>query len=420
MRVSAVLFLSLTSLAFLSGCGDYTSITRAAREEFYAGQYTEAAKILEEGAHEDGVDQLLYLLDRATALHQAGDYEASNKDFHLADKLAEIKDYTSLSTEAATLFTNDRIVQYKGEDFEKVLISQYLAINYLMLGKHEDALVEARRVNHKLHLMITEGKRRYKLNPFASYLAALMYEDQKEWNDAYVDYRAVHKLAPDFPYLGEDLYRLAWINGITEDAERWANEYRLSADHRKQIRQTAKQNEIVVIVENGRSPEKQPHPMWQALPQYVPRYNASSYADVIVNDDVLGRSHTLFNVEATAIANLDEKYAGLLAKRIGGVVAKEVVAHEVGRRTDPVVGAILRMGLHAIDQADLRSWLTLPRDFQVFRLRIADPKATYTVKIRPKTSLGGDANVPTKGLEKVVHFDPKKPGQKIVFHVRIL
>src|SRR5262249_31158901 len=149
--------------ALASGCGNYTSTTRQAREEFYAGKYTEAAKSLEKGAHEDSLDQLLYLFDRATALHEAGDYEESIKDFALADKLAEIKDYTSISREAATLVTNDKIIQYKGEDFENFLISQYLALNYLYLHKYEDALVECRRVNHKLHLMIEQGKRKYKL-----------------------------------------------------------------------------------------------------------------------------------------------------------------------------------------------------------------------------------------------------------------
>lgn len=402
-----------------AGCGNYTQTTRVARDEFYSGKYSEAAKILEKGAHEDGVDQLLYLFDRATALHQASDYDESNKDFHLADKLSEIKDYTSLSTEAATLVTNDKIVQYKGEDFEKVLISQYLAINYLMLGKFEDALVECRRVNHKLHLMISEGKRKYKLNPFASYLSALMYEDQKEINDAYIDYQAVHQLDPTFAYLGEDLYRLAWQNQNRQDMEKWSSEYHLTPDDKKRIRETAKNYELVVIVENGKSPEKFPHPSWEALPHYVPRFNPVSYAQVFVESKERGRSFPLFDVEKTAIENLDEKFAALIAKRVAGVVAKEVISDQVGRKTDPLVGALLRLGMHMMDQADLRSWLTLPKDFQIFRARF-DKADSYKVAIHPKNLSGGDAITATGVVEKIVHFDPKVPGQRVFVHVRIL
>ncbi|MBI3555939.1 MAG: hypothetical protein HY074_06735 [Deltaproteobacteria bacterium] len=405
--------------SLFAGCGNYTATTRAARNEFYAGKYTEAAKALEKGAHEDSLDQLLYLFDRATALHQAGDYDESNKDFAAADKMSEIKDYTSLSREAATLVTNDKIIQYKGEDFEKVLVSQYLALNYLMMHKYEDALVECRRVNQKLHMMISQGKRKYKLNPMASYVSALMWEDQHEWNDAYVDYQAVYALIPEMSYLGDDLYRLAWINNITEDMDKWARQYNLSGDDKKRIRDTAKLPEIVVIVENGHSPEKQPNPAWTALPKYYPRNNPVAFAEVSVNGQVRGRSQMLFNVEKTAIENMDEKFAGLLAKRIGGVVAKEVIADQVGKRTDPLIGKLLSFGMHAIDQADLRSWLTLPKDFQVFRVRV--PLApSYTVQIRPKNGAGDNALSASGVLEKIVHFEPGKPGQRVFIHVRVL
>lgn len=412
-------FLILVSAGLLAGCGDYTRSTRGARGDFYAGKYSDAAKALEKGAHEEGVDQLLFLFDRATALYHAGDYDESIKDFTTADRLAEIKDYTSVSAEAATLFTNDKILPYKGEDFEKVLISQYLALNYLMLGKQEDALVECRRVNHKLHLMISEGKKKYRLNPMASYLAAMLYEDQREWDHAYIDYQAVYKLEPSFPYLGEDLYRLAWKNNIREDMSRWAAEFRLSAEDQKRIRESSVLPEIVVIVENGQAPEKAPHPNWQAVPKFYPRSNPVAYAEVLVNGIDKGRSQPLFDVEATAIKDLDDKYAGLIAKRIGGVVAKEVVANEVGKRTDPIVGAIMRIGMHAVDQADLRSWLTLPKDFQVFRLRVP-PGDSYKITLQPRNSAGDAAPTSTPTFEKIVRFENQKKNQRAFVPVRVL
>ena len=49
--------------------------------------------------------------------------------------MSEVKDYVSIGTEAATLFTNDSIKQYKGEDFEKVIINALLAIDYSVQGK---------------------------------------------------------------------------------------------------------------------------------------------------------------------------------------------------------------------------------------------------------------------------------------------
>ncbi|HRK01915.1 MAG TPA: hypothetical protein PLH57_04565 [Oligoflexia bacterium] len=365
--------LGALAIGILPGCGDYSKSTREAREEFYAGEYSDAARSLEKGAREEGVDQLLYVLDRATALHHAGSYEESNQEFHLADKLSEIKDYTSLSAETATLITNDKIIPYKGEDFERVLISQYLALNYLMLGKKEDALVECRRVNHKLHMMISQGKRKYKLNPMAMYVAALLYEDAGEWSDAYVDYQQVYKLMPELSYLREDLYRLAAKNRMPDHQRRWAEAFNLSVEEQKRILEEASRPELVMIFELGRGPEKQPHRAFPSIPQFVPRYDSSNYADVFLEDGRSYRSHLLFDVEKTAIQNLEEKYAGLIAKRVGGFIAKEVIASQIERRTNNEwLGVLARLGMHAANQADLRSWLTLPKTFQILRVRISE------------------------------------------------
>jgi hypothetical protein len=342
-------------------------------------------------------------------------YEEAIKEFRRADKLADISDYTSLSKEVATLVTNDKIIHYKGEDFEKVLINQYLAIDYLMLGKLEDAQVENRRVNRKLYLMITEGKRKYRLNPMAKYLSALIFEGQGDYNDAYIDYKAVYELTPELPYLRQDLWRGAWKSGITADMERWQKTFDLSAADIAAIKASAKRPEVVLLLEVGQAPEKVPHPSWQALPQFVARSNPVSFVDVEIEGvGALGRSQTLFDVEATAIKDLDDKYAGLIAKRIGGVVAKEVVADQVGRHTDPIFGQILRIGMHVADQADLRSWQTLPQNFQVVRAPV-DAGKTYKIKILPRNAGGS-----SQGTEvvKVVSV-PEKTRSKIFVPVRI-
>jgi hypothetical protein len=86
-------------------------------------------------------------------------------------------------TEAGTLLTSENIKDYKGEDFENCLINTYLAMNYALMGDVENALVEARRVNHKLQLMITDGQRKYKQNAFASYLSAILYETDGDYGN---------------------------------------------------------------------------------------------------------------------------------------------------------------------------------------------------------------------------------------------
>jgi hypothetical protein len=381
---------------------------------FREGRYDEAAAHLKIGLDKEGDngrDLLLYLLDMGLALHSAGKYEESNKLFLKADKIAEIKDYTSLATEAGTLLTSENIKDYKGEDFENVLINTYLAMNYALMGDAENALVEARRVNHKLQLMVTDGQRKYKQNAFARYLSAMLYESQGNWNDAYVDYKMTHDLEPEFPGLGRDLWRLALLEHNSEDQEQWDEEYHLTdGDHAvaKKLLPKNHMGEIVVLYENGISPVKRPNPQFSSLPKFYPRSNPVMWGQVYVNSQLEGTTARLHDIESTAIENLDEKYGGLIAKKIGGIVAKEVVASQVERSTkSPFLGFLARVGMYASDQADLRSWNLLPKDLQVLRIPVTE--GTYTVSLDPV----GVPPLPPKTVQV-------KAGEKIFVNFRYM
>ena len=79
----------------------------------------------------------------------------------------------------------------------------------------------------------------------------------------------------------------------------------------------------------------------------------------------------LENIEVTAIENLREKYGGMVAKKIGGHVAKYLIADQIGRN-DSLLGLAAYVALLAADQADCRSWQLLPQSLQVARIAL-DP-----------------------------------------------
>ena len=218
-------------IATLGGCASARMSDHESDTLFRTGKYDEAADRLKKGLEkqgENGRDLLLFLLDVGLSLHSSGKYAESNQYFLKANDIAEIKDYTSISTEAATLVTTDNVKDYKGEDFEKVLINVYLAMNYALMGNNEDALVEARRVNSKLALMVSVGQKKYKQNAFARYLSAVLYEADRSYDDAYIDYKNAYALAPKFPGLGKDLWRLAYLVKNGDDQSRWEKEFHLA------------------------------------------------------------------------------------------------------------------------------------------------------------------------------------------------
>ena len=92
-KKAAALLLALS----LAGCATYQGKVSEARRSLEAGNAQAAIAKLEPLAAEDSKDQLIYVLDLATAYQAAGDYESASKTLIKADKLSESKDYVSVS-----------------------------------------------------------------------------------------------------------------------------------------------------------------------------------------------------------------------------------------------------------------------------------------------------------------------------------
>lgn len=385
-RLSGVIF---GGLLLLVACASSRMSYRVADQKFRNKDYQAAAESLiqaYEKAGEENRDELLYLFDIGLSYHLAGQYQKSNQFLLRADRITEITDYTSLAKEASTLLISENVKYYEGEDFEKVLVNVYLAMNFAFMGNLESALVEARRVNRKLYRMIHEGKRKYQQSVFARYFSGVLYEASGEWNDAYVSYKKTRTLRPELEGLGYDLWRAAWKTRDIAGMRRWKKEYSLQPDRLQQIKKKygygAQYGELVVLYQNGISPIKRPHPQWHSVPRFYPRYNPVSYAEVSVGGKEQFKTILLDDIEAIAIQNLEEKWGPLIAKKMAGVVAKETAAYGVGEATNsPFLRALTRAALYAADQADLRSWNLLPKDLQMVRIRL--PVGEHSVVVRP-------------------------------------
>lgn len=408
--ITAVLLLA----SLLNACSSARMSDTESDRLFSEGRYDEAAQHLKEGMEkhgENGRDRLLYLFDLGLSLHNAGKYDESIKIFLQAEDLSDIKDYTSLATEASTLLISDNAKDYKGEDFEKVMVNVYLALDYALIGNFGEAQVEARKVNTKLYRMVNEGKRKYKQNAFARYLSAILYEAQGDWGDAYIDYKKTRELEPKFPGLGRDLWRMAELESNRDDMEKWDSEYHLDSADRVLARQRgskSKKSEIIVVYQNGISPIKRPNHLLYSVPEFFPRTNPVTGANIAIDGISVGETAVLHSIEATAIQNLNEKYAGIIAKKVAGAAVKLVAADQIAKQTgSEALGALSQLLLFATDQADLRSWNLLPKDLQIARF-IVEP-GIHTIRVTP-----GSAG---KAIERTIQVEP---GKKVFVNTRYM
>jgi uncharacterized protein len=184
------------------------------------GRPQEAATYLVERGQEayGERNRLLYHMDLGMALHLAGDYRRSAVQFERADRLGADLYTRSLSSETGALLTNDLVIPYAGEDFERILVNVFASLNYLFVGEVEEALVEVRRIDARLRSYRENRAGRYRAEGFALYLSGLLYEVAGALDDALIAYRKAYATygagAEDFgtlppKALARDVVRLA-------------------------------------------------------------------------------------------------------------------------------------------------------------------------------------------------------------------
>jgi hypothetical protein len=356
------------SLIVATGCSTFSKHSTEANHFLQSGDYEKAIAVLKPLAETDNDDQLVYLLDYGMALHLAGKYKESIQVFLKADDIAAIKDYHSISRIAGSILLNEGMVQYKGDDFEKVFIHVYLALDYLMLDNLDDALVEARRVNTILTKYRDEAKRNYSQNGFATYLSGTMWEADHRWDDAYISYKDSFKLLGDKKIIEKDLIRSAKLAQRSDDVDNWKNKFK---KQKVDLAPTGNQGELIFIYQQGKGPVKQPNPAFVRIPKLFPQYSSAEKARVFVNGKGNYDTEELYSVTDVAIQTLDDQYAGLIAKRAAGIAAKYVVSEQLAKKNQ-ALGALAWIGMNLADQADLRQWSNLPNSFQIVRIPL-DP-----------------------------------------------
>jgi hypothetical protein len=371
----------LACLCGAFGCAsDYVARTKPARAAYEAYRPDEALQRLEE-ARGPEKDRLLYLLDKGMVLHAAGTYAESLAVLAEADRLSQDLDFTSVREEAAAALTSERERTYRGEDFEKLMISVLQALNFAELGRDEDALVEVRRVDERLRKMVVEEKKPYEQLAIARYLGGVLYEDQGDLDAAFIDYEAAYRLQPKLGPLAEPFVRLARQTGREELVREL-----LRAPAAGDARPIGPgEGQVVVVIEAGRSPEKESlrHKIAAAQIIDIPHYRDRGTA-LLALVAAAGRSVTA--VEVTSLSevakiHLDDRVGRLLAKALVQTGVKAGVSAAVASETKSEgLGALTFLLLSQLNQADLRSWLSLPAQFQLARLRLPVGKHTLTVE----------------------------------------
>jgi hypothetical protein len=409
--------LSLSGCAFNSVFINYPSQIEDIKQELN----TQVGPTLNELTDNiDGNDGLLYAQEAGRVAQITGNFAASKGYYHsamLAYQAFDDKAKLSLSNagaNASSLVLNDNSIPYRGPGFERIMLHQYQALNYLFSGDAQGALVEVRRSNE---LQASEQKRYEKsqksvqsmangaidaevnrlssaagtvtssfLNAYSYYTTGVLHELLGEPNDAFIDYRKAAQISPNNPSLQQTLVRLAKQLGMDDYEDyrrRWGDVFEPKAT----------EGQVIFMVERGFVPEKQSitipfriHDNWQtaSMATYMPRGLASSATAIRGLPSPLLAS-PIANIDALAINALKEDLPAALVRQALRVYTKSEMARRVSsdskrrqNELDPI-SIVMQIFNVISEQADRRSWLTLPRQAQIARQYV--PAGSYTVSV---------------------------------------
>lgn len=438
----------LAALVLLTGCGPSVNRYLLIEQSLLAGDPQRAAAIVEQTEKEYGAKgRVLYDMDRGMVLQLAGHYQQSSAALERAEEEVERLYTRTIRSETAAFLTNDNVLPYEGDAYEHVMINVIKAINYAAQGQLQGALVEARRIDHRLNVLSDRVKdaTKYRNDGFARYVCGILYEAVGDLNNAFIAYRNAYEAygamsgwlkmsAP--PSLRADLLRTAEALDLAIEFTEYRQAFPDVAW--QPIASQERLAQVVLISYNGRAPRKEdlfldlpisldaaqlvllnrgvfrsPYQRDRvadsilyglngrvvrvALPRLVPQKTQVTSERMTLTDSigqpVTVRSEVAQNITALAEKSLAERLPGITVKALARAATKYAMAegamigaqHAAGKDAAPWVGLLVGLVAHgmavASEEADKRSWQTLPDEIHVARAWV--PPGQYQVSIQP-------------------------------------
>ncbi|MCH9844331.1 MAG: hypothetical protein K0U39_02370 [Alphaproteobacteria bacterium] len=372
-----------------------------------------------------------------------------------------------LGTKAAALVTNDKVIPYHGSDYERIYARQIQAMNYLALGDVNGAMVEIRAAANEQRFA-TEAraervddaveKKRKKLmefvdkeqlsalktlagderngflNSYMYYFSALLREATGDSNGAYIDYQKAWQLAALNHYAGNHVVRLAEIYDAGNQPRYQELLAKSGSDSDTVPTLPAQSGRVAVLIERGFVQPRQElifnvqFDYVSLTGQYrfvwsraaIPYYNQDDFhflSPVTVSSgDSEARSQLMMSSVTLAANKLQEAMPGIMFRQWARIISKHIVSDVVfqvmtsgGDEAGLVIGLATALAVKGVvillEQADTRSWLSIPAQIDNAELILPAGKQEITVTLADGRIVTTQADVKAGGITIIRVFD---------------
>ncbi len=381
-------------------------------------------------------DLILYNMERGRFAQVTGISDISMSGFNTSmEKIRENDEKALISASGigagfAATMVNDNAIPYEGDGYERVLLHHYQALNYLKKKDLEGAGVEVRRANAEQmdamkrfekdidkaqeeaekkkvrsnsridsqYAQMDEIAGRVKnsfQNAYTFYVSGFIYELLQQPNDAYIDYKKALEIYPENRYVQKDVLRLAAKLEMREDLEELNRRFPIKSlltDSKTDVNT----GEILVLFEEGFVPQKRevkiPIPISRgglisiAFPVYKEKWSVQVPLQIFNNNELIGSTDPICDIRALAVKALKEKAPVIATRQIVRAIAKAAAAAAAKQNLGELGQLAVSVWNLVSENADLRSWLTLPANAQILRATL--PVGDYKLALQHPMTLG--------------------------------
>ena len=451
--------LAASALAFLAGCTAYPSKVRPIKTQLALG-VDDVTPMVYRAESFESKNELLAREEQGRLDQLQGRYRESADAYLKAMEFCERKQEEpvvnvgdTLKHSLASTYGNDLGLNYPVTAFDQMMLHTLDAFNRLALGEWNDFSVDIHNLvawrneaneqieqdietlNRELgekrneflsssqytSLMAKEsqfskGVKRSTDNVYSLFLIALYHEIIGEGSNALIAYRDIERIRPGIKAVQDGISRCEGKNSLAPD-----------------------EGEVIVFLEEGFIPPKRNYRfqyggLFTTVVLDIPYYSAfdcQPYEEggpLVVSDGTCGIAMTspLCDFAPLAVKTHEERLRGILARQVTRTSIKAITrgvftgmalagaycaAHNIGDDRGYTQTALLAVGIAgsigmaimaaATEQADLRSWLLLPRQVQIARFPMKAGK--YRLSLA------------TAGMKEDVVAEVK-PGAKTIIH----
>lgn len=367
------LTLLCSALLLLQGCSSW-QVNQAAAGLAVAGPQATLSRL--EKINPSGRDRAQYLLNTGVLKLYLGDWSGSRKDLEEAKGIMSSMQAVSITENFAALTTNETLRTYDGTPTDQVLVHVMLALGYLMSGDLDGARVEMLQANIT---MKQESQDDSTLGQLASarFLSGVIYELNREWDDALISYRRAYQIMSDRREPIPEALQISLLNltqrqGFDKEYKEFSNRFGREAEL-----PGAGEGEWVLVYLDGVVSSKTESRLSVydgsvdtvvsvVMPRYLPSYYQPRALTLAA--EKRQRSGIIENLETRAREDLEADHAKILAAATVRAVAKYKVVQEAQSKND-FSGVLMNIATVVSEQADVRSWNMLPASVQVARIK---------------------------------------------------